>query len=38
MSTVNVKVEGIQKTLASLRKWQLIKRQACEDTLKVIGF
>ena len=38
MSTVNVKVEGIQKTLASLKKWQIIKRQACEDTLKKIGF
>jgi len=38
MSTVNVKVEGIEKTLASLKKWQVIKRQACEDTLKKIGF
>jgi len=38
MSTVNVKVEGIEKTLASLKKWQIIKRQACEDTLKKIGF
>ena len=38
MSTVNVKVEGIEKTLASLKKWQIIKRQACEDTLKEIGF
>jgi len=38
MSAVNVKVEGIEKTLASLKKWQIIKRQACEDTLKKIGF
>jgi len=38
MGTVSVKVEGIEKTLASLKKWQIIKRQACEDTLKKIGF
>jgi hypothetical protein len=38
MSKVNVKVEGIEKTLASLKKWQLIKRQAVEDTLKKIGY
>jgi phage gpG-like protein len=38
MSKVTVKVEGVAKTLASLKKWQIIKRQACEDTLKEIGF
>lgn len=38
MGHVSVKVEGVEKTLAKLKKWQLIKRQACEDTLKKIGF
>ena len=38
MSKVSVKVEGVEKTLANLKKWQIIKRQACEDTLKKIGF
>jgi len=38
MSTINVKVEGIEKTLASLKKWQIIKHQACADVLKKIGF
>jgi hypothetical protein len=38
MGTISVKVEGIEKTLASLKKWQVIKRQACEDVLKKIGF
>jgi hypothetical protein len=38
MSKVTVKVEGVAKTLASLKKWQIIKRQACEDTLKAGGF
>jgi len=37
MSKVTVKVEGVAKTLANLKKWQVIKRQACEDTLKKIG-
>ena len=38
MSNVNVKVEGVEKAIASLKKYQLIKRQAVEDTLKKIGF
>jgi hypothetical protein len=38
MGTVTVRMEGVAKALANLKKYQLIKRQACEDTLKKIGF
>lgn len=35
MGRVDVKVEGIEKTIANLKKWQVVKRQAIEDvTLK----
>lgn len=38
MAKVSVKVEGVEKTLANLKKWQVVKRQAVEDVGKVIGF
>jgi len=35
---VDVKMEGQEKLLANLKKWQIIKRKACEDVLKEGGF
>lgn len=33
-----IKVEGVEKVIANLKKWQVIKRQAIEDVNKVVGF
>jgi hypothetical protein len=33
----NVKVDGVDKAIKNLKKWQLVKRQAVEDTLKRVG-
>lgn len=35
---IDVKIEGVEKAIAALKKWQIVKRQACEDVLKEVGF
>lgn len=35
---VSVKIEGMDKLLANIKKWHLVKRQAVKDILKETGF
>jgi hypothetical protein len=35
---ISVKVEGVEKAIAALKKYQLVKRQAVEDINKSTGF
>jgi phage gpG-like protein len=37
-NNINIKIEGVEKAIANIKKWQLVKHQACEDVLKEIGF
>jgi len=38
MSSINVKCEGIEKTIANLKKFAVVKREACKTILKEEGF
>lgn len=35
---IDVKIEGVEKAIAALKKYRIVKRQACEDVLKEVGF
>lgn len=38
MSKIDIKVEGVEKLIANLKKWQVVKRQAVEDIGKETGY
>lgn len=38
MADVTVKLTGTQELLAKLKKWQIIKKEACAIALKEVGF